>query len=66
MPTKDRSWFERKVRELGHVLRRIPPWRQRALVDALDTGQDPDVRQARERQLDADKGESGSSPKMHE
>jgi len=43
MPTQDRSWFERKARELGDVLRRLPRPR-RALVDALDTGDDSDAR----------------------
>lgn len=64
MSTKDRSWFERKVCELGDVLRRLPRPRQRALVDALDTGQDPDARHGRERSLDAEGGESGSRPTM--
>jgi len=34
---KDRSWFERKVRDLGDVLRRLPRRRRRALVTAIDT-----------------------------
>jgi NADH pyrophosphatase NudC (nudix superfamily) len=34
MPTKGRNWFERKVRELGDVLRRLPRPRQRVLFDA--------------------------------
>lgn len=66
MPTKDRSWFERKVRELGDVLRRLPRPRQRALVDALDTGQDPDARQGTGGRLDTDRGESGAGAKKGE
>ena len=37
MPTKDRTWFERKVRELGNVLRGLPRARERALHDAIET-----------------------------
>ena len=35
MPTKDRTWFERTVRELGDALRTTPRPRHRALFDAL-------------------------------
>lgn len=66
MPTKDRSCFERKVRELGDVQRRLPRPRQRALADALDAGQDPDARHVTGGQLDADAGESGAGPKKGE
>ena len=58
MPTKDRSWFERKVRELGDVLRWLPRPRQRALVEALDAGEDPEARQATGGPLDKDAGKS--------
>lgn len=37
MRTKDRSWFERKVRALGKVLRRLPRQRRRALIDVIET-----------------------------
>jgi len=60
MPTKDRSWFERKVRELGEALRRLPQPRQRTLVDAIESDRDPDARQARDRQLDDEPGEGGA------
>jgi len=59
MPTKDRSWFERQVRELGDVLRRLPRPR-RALVDTLDTGDDSDARHGTGGRLDDDVGESGT------
>jgi hypothetical protein len=58
MPTKDRSWFERKVRELGEVLRRLPPSRQRALVDALEHDRDPAAHQGTRGPLDDQAGES--------
>ncbi|MFH1267115.1 MAG: hypothetical protein ABIK89_15415 [Planctomycetota bacterium] len=41
MPTKDRNRFERKVRALGDVLRRLPRPRQRRLFDAPDAGDEP-------------------------
>jgi hypothetical protein len=63
MPTKDRSWFERKVRGLGDVLRRLPRPRQHALVDALDTDQDFDARQGTGGRLDGEAGESGAGAK---
>lgn len=59
MPTKDRSWFERKVRELGDVLRRLPRHRHRAVVDALEADRDPNPRQGTGGRLDAEEGESG-------
>ena len=49
MPTKDRTWFERKVREFGDALRVLPRPRQRALLDALDADDDPGARARAER-----------------
>jgi hypothetical protein len=45
MATKDRSWFERKVRELADVLRRLPHHRRDAALDALEEDRSPDGRQ---------------------
>lgn len=66
MPTKDRSWFERKVRELGDVLRRLPPSRRRAFTDATDAGEERDPRQGTGGPLDDAAGESGSGAKKGE
>ena len=66
MPTKDRSWFERKVRELGDVLRQVPRMRRRAVVDAIKADRDLDTRQDTVGRLDADAGESGPGAKKVE
>jgi len=57
MPTEDRSWFERKVRELGDVLRRLPRSRRRQLVDA-QTGNDSEACHGTGGRLDGEEGES--------
>ena len=59
MPMKDRSWFERKVRELGDVLRRLPRPRRRAFVEAIERNGDPGACQGTGGWLDDDTGESG-------
>jgi hypothetical protein len=61
MPTEDRSWFERKVRELGDVLRRLPRQRHRAVVDVLEADRDPDPCQGTGGRLDAEEGEKGEA-----
>jgi hypothetical protein len=57
MPTKDRSWFERKVRELGDVLRRRPRRRRTALRKALERDC-PEPRQGTGGSPDAEQGEN--------
>ena len=66
MPTKDRSWFERTVRELGDALRRLPRQRQRAVIDAIEADRDPAARQGTGGRLDGEAGESRSSAKKGE
>ena len=61
VPLKDRSWFERKVRELADVLRRLPGPRQAAVTDALEADRAPGARQATGGLPDMDAGESGST-----
>lgn len=39
MPTKDQSWFERKVQALGDALRRLPRSRRRALTQTIEREQ---------------------------
>jgi hypothetical protein len=63
MPTRDRSWFERTVRELGDILRRFPQSRRRAFSEVIETGDDADARQGTGGRLDADTGESGDGAK---
>jgi hypothetical protein len=58
MATKDRSWFERKVRELADVLRRLPHARRSIVLDALEEDQSPDGRQGAGGSVDNDRGES--------
>lgn len=60
MPAKDRSWFERKVRELADHLRRLPADRQEAAVEALEADRAPDTRQGAGGSPDRDAGESPS------
>ena len=57
MPEKDRTWFERRVRELADALRRLPPSRQDAVVEALEADQYPEGRQATDRLPDKTTGE---------
>lgn len=59
MPDNDRSWFERKVRELAEALRRLPAHRQDAIVEALEATELPDGRQGTDRRPDGDRGEGG-------
>ena len=33
------QWIRRKLRELRHLVRQLPHWRQRSLLDALDDDQ---------------------------
>ena len=61
MPTKDRTWFERKVRELGDVLRHLP--RQRALFDALDADDDPGARARSERSQPSPRDAHNANPR---
>lgn len=56
MPAKDRTWFERKVRELADALRRLPPHRQDAAVEALEADREPGARQGTDRRPDSDRG----------
>jgi hypothetical protein len=58
MATKDQSWFERKVRELGDALRRLPRSRRRALVTAIEADRDPEACQGTGGQPDKPVGES--------
>lgn len=60
MPTKDRSWLERKVRELAEALQRLPGTRQRAVVEALEADRDPAAHQGTARPLERERGESGA------
>jgi hypothetical protein len=60
MPTKDRTWFERKVRELADALRGVSPARRRDVVEALEKDREPGARQGTDRLPDKAKGESGS------
>jgi hypothetical protein len=35
-PTRSREWFRQQVAALGALLRRLPPHRQEALLEALE------------------------------
>ena len=55
---RERAWFERKIRELGELLRRLPTHRGGQVIEALERDEDPAPRHGTGRFVDESEGES--------